>query len=83
MYVSFTFRQLLFRCVSAATDTKLMRSSIPFCLLFGHTFDHLQVPLVELRSDGRTNLVDSLMIAGEYIIPEVHVYVRTYLLYKL
>ena len=31
----------------------------------------VQVPLVELRSDGRTNLVDSLLIAGEYIIPEV------------
>ena len=26
---------------------------------------------MELRSDGRTNLVDSLLIAGEYIIPEV------------
>ena len=32
---------------------------------------HVQMPLVELRSDGRINLVDSLVMAGEYIIPEV------------
>lgn len=31
----------------------------------------LQVPLVELRSDGRDNLLDALILCGEYIIPEV------------
>ena len=31
----------------------------------------LQVPLVELRSDARDNMLGALLIAGEYVIPEV------------
>ena len=34
-------------------------------------YSSLQVPLVELRSDGRDNLLDALVLCGEYIIPEV------------
>ena len=31
----------------------------------------LQIPLLELRSDGRDNFLGALLIAGLYIIPEV------------
>ncbi|UYV78270.1 hypothetical protein LAZ67_16000739, partial [Cordylochernes scorpioides] len=31
----------------------------------------LQIPLFELRSDGRQNLLGSLIVAGTYVIPEV------------
>ncbi|XP_019860890.1 PREDICTED: L-asparaginase-like [Amphimedon queenslandica] len=33
-----------------------------------------QIPLSELRSDGRDNLLESLIIAGEFVIPEVLLY---------
>lgn len=33
-----------------------------------------QVPLVELRSDARDNMLGALLIAGEYVIPEVMIY---------
>ena len=32
------------------------------------------MPLLELRSDGRDNILDSLIVAGEYVIPEVMSY---------
>uniref|UniRef100_A0A1X7T8I7 asparaginase n=1 Tax=Amphimedon queenslandica TaxID=400682 RepID=A0A1X7T8I7_AMPQE len=32
------------------------------------------IPLSELRSDGRDNLLESLIIAGEFVIPEVLLY---------
>ena len=33
----------------------------------------VQIPLWELRSDGRDNLLVSLLIAGCYVVPEVSV----------
>lgn len=39
-----------------------------------------QIPLCELRSDGRENLIDSLLIAAHYPIPEVCLYFANRLL---
>jgi L-asparaginase len=39
-----------------------------------------QIPLVELRNDARLNLIDSLVIASEYRIPEVCLYFNSKLL---
>jgi len=39
-----------------------------------------QIPLGEIRSDGRTNLLNSLLIAADYRIPEVCVYFNDKLL---
>lgn len=36
-----------------------------------------QIPLVELRNDARPNLIDSLLIASQYAIPEVCLYFNT------
>lgn len=36
-----------------------------------------QIPLVELRNDARPNLIDSLLIASHYQIPEVCLYFNT------
>uniref|UniRef100_A0A4W5Q405 asparaginase n=1 Tax=Hucho hucho TaxID=62062 RepID=A0A4W5Q405_9TELE len=33
-----------------------------------------QVPIYELKNDGRNNLLESLLIAGQFLIPEVCVY---------
>ncbi|KAL8168898.1 UNVERIFIED_CONTAM: hypothetical protein K2H54_023573, partial [Gekko kuhli] len=33
-----------------------------------------QVPIYELRNDGRSNLLGSLLIAGQFVIPEVCLY---------
>lgn len=35
-----------------------------------------QIPIFETRSDGRDNLIGSLLLAGEYRIPEVTIYFR-------
>ncbi|CAF4804328.1 unnamed protein product, partial [Rotaria sp. Silwood1] len=35
-----------------------------------------QIPIFETRSDGRDNLIGSLLIAGQYHIPEVTLYFR-------
>ncbi|CAF0781673.1 unnamed protein product [Adineta ricciae] len=35
-----------------------------------------QIPIFETRSDGRDNLIGSLLLAGQYRIPEVTVYFR-------
>ena len=34
----------------------------------------VQVPLVELRNDARDNMLGALLVAGQYVIPEVCVY---------
>ena len=39
-----------------------------------HNFCQFQIPVSEVRSDGRENLVCSLIIAGNLNIPEVAVY---------
>ncbi|HLY28752.1 MAG TPA: asparaginase [Aggregatilineales bacterium] len=39
-----------------------------------------QIPLIELRNDARANLIDSLLIAGNYRIPEVCLYFHSRLL---
>jgi len=39
-----------------------------------------QIPLIELRNDARPNLIDSLLIASHYAIPEVCLYFNTRLL---
>ncbi len=39
-----------------------------------------QLPLVEVRSDARPNLIDSLLIASQYPIPEVCLYFNNRLL---
>src|SRR5260221_10766851 len=39
-----------------------------------------QIPLVALRNDARANLIDSLLIAGTYQIPEVCLYFHSRLL---
>lgn len=39
-----------------------------------------QIPLVELRNDARPNLVDSLLIASQYQVPEVCLYFNNRLL---
>lgn len=31
----------------------------------------LQVPIYEMRNDGRDNLLGALLIAGQFVIPEV------------
>ena len=31
----------------------------------------VQVPIYELRNDGRDNLLGALLIAGQFVIPEV------------
>ncbi|MBK8032879.1 MAG: asparaginase [Chloroflexi bacterium] len=36
-----------------------------------------QIPLVEMRNDARPNLIDSLLIASSYAIPEVCLYFNT------
>ncbi|CAF1162299.1 unnamed protein product [Rotaria sordida] len=38
-----------------------------------------QIPIFETRSDGRDNLIGSLLIAGQYHIPEVTLYFRNQL----
>jgi L-asparaginase len=38
-----------------------------------------QIPLVELRNDARPNLIDSLLIASQYQLPEVCLYFNTHL----
>ncbi|CAF2048735.1 unnamed protein product [Rotaria magnacalcarata] len=35
-----------------------------------------QIPIFETRSDGRDNLIGSLLLAGQYLIPEVTLYFR-------
>ncbi len=39
-----------------------------------------QIPLIELRNDAHANLIDSLLIAGNYRIPEVCLYFHSRLL---
>lgn len=34
-------------------------------------YDLLQVPIYEMRNDGRDNLLGALLIAGQFVIPEV------------
>ena len=33
--------------------------------------DPVQIPIFEVRSDGRDNFLGALIVAGHYIIPEV------------
>uniref|UniRef100_A0A8D0GFW2 asparaginase n=1 Tax=Sphenodon punctatus TaxID=8508 RepID=A0A8D0GFW2_SPHPU len=35
-----------------------------------------QVPIYELRNDGRSNLLGALLFAGQFVIPEQHVFTR-------
>lgn len=34
-------------------------------------YDLFQVPIYEMRNDGRDNLLGALLIAGQFVIPEV------------
>lgn len=34
----------------------------------------MQVPIYELKNDGRDNLLGALLIAGQFVIPEVRLY---------
>lgn len=42
--------------------------------LGNESFLDLQIPVCEVRSDGRENLIGALIIAGNFDIPEVTVY---------
>ena len=51
-------------CIAACTKQ--------YNLLYTLNVPYTQIPLCELRNDGRDNLLVALIIAGEYIIPEVY-----------
>lgn len=48
--------------------------------MISDTLRFIQIPVCEVRSDGRENLVGALMVAGNYDIPEVCVYFNNRLL---
>lgn len=66
------------------TDTMSYTASALSFMLEGLTkpviFTGAQIPLCELRSDGRDNLIDSIVIAGEGIVKEVCLYFAGHLL---
>jgi len=40
-------------------------------MITSQPFYMLQVPIYEMRNDGRDNLLGALLIAGQFVIPEV------------